>query len=521
MEETCQPEIIQSKQESNINFVTLDKIPELEDPSPEDPCGLYLEGLNYHWDGHKFDKFLKKIEIKYQNSKKKRNDYVGIIYFENNQDRKDSYIKLITVRFGEKKLFVVPLLKDQTRSRNLCRRVRARAIDDLSNANINDLVTSWYKIPLEEQYKQKSEKYSQLISKIVPKDSSLMQIYPVSNNTNYRNKVELTIGRQLDDSLCVGFNLGSKDQDVIAPIDDCLNVPKIAPILANKFKEFLENSKIPIYDRLLNHGVWKFLVIRTTEDNQVMLVVVTYGTLPEDEIERLKKAFENDVNSLWYIETKSFESFGKDFKMNLLSGTPTIDETLRGLKFEISPLSFFQTNTPGAEILFEKIEQLAEVNSNTILIDVCCGTGVIGLAMANKVHSVIGIDIEESSINDAKKNAIKNNINNSEFITGKAEDLLSSILQKYENSNYNIIAIVDPPRSGLHKNALNALMACSQLKRIVYISCNPESLVSNSDILFRDKSRKGFKVFQPKNWFGVDLFPHTDRVELVMLMERD
>lgn len=507
-------------QESNINFVTMDPMPTIDDPKPEDPMGIYLEGLNFHWDSPRFAKFLNKIEVKHTNCIKKKSDYVGIIFFDNLEDRKSAYEKLVCVRFGEKKLFVVPLFKDRSQSKNMCRRVRARAMNDLSKADINDRVTKWHRIPLNEQYQLKSEKYTTLIKDIIPPGSPNMEIIPVPNTSYYRNKVELTIGRNLEAQVCVGFNLGSKEEDVIAPIDTCVNVPKIAPKIATIFKEFVETSSVPMYDRVMNKGVWKFIVIRTTENGQSMLVVATFGKLPDEEIARLKNTFESVVSSLWYVETKNFESFGKDPVFSLLSGTPSITETLRGLEFDISPMSFFQTNTPGAELLFQKIEEVASVNSKTILVDVCCGTGVIGLALSRHVHKLIGLDIEESAILDAKKNAERNGIQNAEFIAGSAESVLPGILERYNSTEYNVICIVDPPREGLHKKALMALRDCESLKRVVYVSCNPESLVSDAKKhLFNNDMRKS-PIFHPKVWFGVDMFPHTDRVELVMLMER-
>ena len=514
-----------SDQISQVKFLELDPLPMIDDPAEGDPCALYVDGLNRYWDSPRFEKFLKtKVMVPYKSALKKKNGYSATIHFDNNKDRLECYQKLVAVRFGEKQIYVVPLHKDLHLTENRCRRVRARALNPgLATADIRDKVTAWWRMPIEEQYEAKKEKYTKMIEKILPEEHLPVEIVPVPNIQNYRNKIEMTVGKTLDGEIVCGFNLGSKDEDVIAPIDNCSNVPECAPRIAKKFAEFVKNAKSPVYDRLDNKGVWKFVVLRTTESGEIMFVVVTFGRAEEEDIENLKKEFENEVTSLWYVETSKFESFGNDPKFQLLAGKEVIVETLRGLKFDISPLSFFQTNTPGAEILFQKVEDLAEIDSNTVVLDVCCGTGVIGLSLARKAKKVVGVDIEVAAIEDAKKNANKNGITNAEFIADRAENALPEILQKCKEEGSRVVVIVDPPRDGLHKNAAKALRNCELIKRLVYISCNTESLVRDaSKILFADhRSQFPTNPFRPVTYFGVDLFPHTQRLELVMLMERE
>jgi 23S rRNA (uracil-5-)-methyltransferase RumA len=510
---------------SKLFFVDLDPLPVIDDPAEGDPCGLFVDGLNYHWDGPRFEKFLKtKVLVPYTSATKKKNSYDATIRFDNNEDRLKCYQRLMAARFGEKMIYVVPLYKSYRLSQNLCRRIRARALNPgLATADIRDKVTAWWKIPIEKQYEAKKEKYTKMIQKILPEDHKPVEVIPVPNIKNYRNKVEMTVGKTLEGEIVVGFNLGSKDEDVIAPIDNCYNVPECAPRITKKFTEFVKRAKSPVYDRIENRGVWKFIVLRTTESGEIMLVVVTFGRADEEDIENLKKEFGGEVTSLWYTETTKFESFGNDPKFTLLAGNEVIVETLRGLKFDISPLSFFQTNTPGAEILFQKVEDLAEIDDNTTVLDVCCGTGVIGLSLASKAKKVIGIDVEEAAIENAKKNAEKNGITNAEFIAERAEKVLPEILDNCQKEGSRVVVIVDPPRDGLHKNAAAAIRNCGLIKRLIYISCNPESLVRDaSKILFADhRSLYPTNPFQPVTYFGVDLFPHTPRLELVMLMERE
>lgn len=523
-----QKDISFRKPDSKLTFVEInedDFIPPAEDGQP---IGLYVDGLSFHWDGPKFEKFLKnKCNILFTRCSKKKGGgrkggFHGIIYFENNDDRLKAYRTLQSVRLGDKRLFVVPLHKSIHLSENLARRVRARFMNPtLATSDIRDRVTPWHHMPIEEQHARKSEKYTDLIKDIIPGDSEPLSILMADNCYNYRNKVEMTVGHDLNGEIVVGFNKGSKDEDVIAPIHECFNVPVAAPEIADLFTEFVKKANSPIYDRIANRGVWKFICVRTTVNNDVMLVVVTYGHPADEDIKRLNELFSSKVQSLWLIETKNFEGYGKDPVLVHLSGSPVIKESLRGLHFDISPLSFFQTNTPAAEVLFAEIEELASVNKKTVLIDVCCGTGVIGLSLAKKAKKVIGIDIEESAIKDAIRNAEDNNIKNAEFIAGPAEKVLTKVLEEYEQGGDRVVVIVDPPREGLRKEARNSIRRSSLLKRLVYVSCNPQSLVRDASECLTKESGFNTKPFVPTKWFGVDLFPHTDRLELVMLMERE
>lgn len=497
-------------------------IPEtIDDPAEGDPCGLYVDGVNYHWEREKFAKFLSKNGITFTSAYKKKSQTNATINFDNAQDRAEAY--KILINLGEqigRQLYAVPLQKSREASRKQCDKLMARARSDLDTRDINNKVAPWFDIPYDEQLQRKSEKFTQIISPIIPNQENIT-VFPAPKLEGYRNKVELTIGRDLEGQICVGYNLGSRVEDVIAPIKSTLNCPEGTPELAEKLRKFIVDSGVPVFDRTTSIGRWKYALIRTNEAHEVMLMIVVYKSISDEAINAFKKAFENEVDSLYYCETNTFESYGKDPKIVHLSGKTVLIETLRGLKFEISPMSFFQTNTPGAELLFQKIEELAGVDENTVLIDVCCGTGVIGLALANKVQFVVGVDIEEQAILDARRNATLNGIQNTEYIAGKAEDEMPQIIEKYAVEGQKVVAIVDPPRGGLHKKALKALRNCETLKRIVYISCNADSLVLNAQkVLFNDRIPET-KPFHPTTWFGVDMFPHTDRCEIVMLMQRE
>lgn len=197
-------------------------------------------------------------------------------------------------------------------------------------------------------------------------------------------------------------------------------------------------------------------------------------------------------------------------------------------RFSISPSSFFQVNTQATEMLYGLVKEWCEGSTApTTILDICCGTGTIGLCLAKNmphVSRVIGVDIVEEAIIDARKNAVMNSIDRIHYEAGKAEDLMESIIQNHvsEDSNMEYIAILDPPRAGCHSKVLKAIRQCPLIKKVVYVSCNQKSLVNDASPLIRGVSNTvTTPPFRPVKARAVDLFPHTAHCELVMLFERE
>ncbi|ESO12077.1 hypothetical protein HELRODRAFT_187790 [Helobdella robusta] len=197
-----------------------------------------------------------------------------------------------------------------------------------------------------------------------------------------------------------------------------------------------------------------------------------------------------------------------------------ISETLLGLSFRISPLSFFQVNTPAAEILYSNVKQMCKLHEDVVLLDLCCGTGTIGLCMANDVNKVIGVEFNEQAIEDAKANAQINGITNADFICGKVENVLISVLKAVKETD-EVVVVVDPPRAGLHTDVIRAIRKTACISRIVYVACKLSAVSTNIADLTRQTSKRfDGKPFRLMEAMVVDMFPHTELYETVLLIER-
>ncbi|KAE9541791.1 hypothetical protein AGLY_003782 [Aphis glycines] len=369
----------------------------------------------------------------------------------------------------------------------------------------------------------------------------LLEIQSLKNDpekcVGYRNKCEFTIGMDVENKEpIVGFRVGAYNQGktCVAPIDNILNVPQRMKDVVKCFQDLVRASKVPVFDPENYTGHWRQLTVRLSlKTGQLMLICVVHTENMEDSaLTSLKQLIlsyftegagtDCKVDSLYFQKAKKRAAGeGNSFPLELLHGQGYIIEEVKGLKLRISPESFFQINTAASEVLFDAAKDLASINSQTTVLDVCCGSGTIGLSIAKDCAQVIGVEIQEEAVNMAKLNATENGITNAIFFAGKAEEIMNRReFQNPENAN-DVVAIVDPPRAGLHNKAILLLRRMTHLKRLVYMSCNPKGAMQNflSLSMAESKTKQG-APFVPVKAVPVDMFPQTPHCELIVYFER-
>ncbi|XP_038631357.1 tRNA (uracil(54)-C(5))-methyltransferase homolog-B isoform X2 [Scyliorhinus canicula] len=230
-----------------------------------------------------------------------------------------------------------------------------------------------------------------------------------------------------------------------------------------------------------------------------------------------------ELTSLYFQESAMTRCLHEESPYQLLYGIPYIFEEVLGLTFRISPDAFFQVNTEGAEVLYQTVRDLIRASGDYIVLDVCCGTGAVGLTVCQGAARVIGIELIDQAVEDAQCNAVLNGIDNCEFLKGKAEIVLPELLPSLEGAKF-LVAVVNPSRAGLHYRVVRAIRNCEQIRRLVYISCKPEGEAMRNFVelcCLPDQQKKLFgDPFTPTLAVPVDMFPHTPHCELVLLFER-
>lgn len=376
-------------------------------------------------------------------------------------------------------------------------------------------------------------------SKEAINDDLICELRPIVGSPKtegYRNKCEYTIGRSAEGEVMVGNRLSSYASGclTVGSIEE-LKMPTDKMKLATKLlRDFIIQTGLEPYNPETYSGIFRNLTIRQTRlnDGFMMIIGIHPQELTKEEKEKIQTDFvafftEGDgkvlnVTSIYYEEIHKRQSgqFGNFIKH--IFGDTHIKESLLGLNFRISPNSFFQANSFAAEKLYQIAIDLAEVEKTSTVLDVCCGTGTIGLCFAKHCKQVYGVEIIPEAIADAKVNAEANGITNAHFTAGNADDLIfSCVKQANVEEGENVIAIVDPPRAGLQTKSIIQLRNSQKIKRLVYISCSPLQVLKNFVDLSKNcsKTMKG-EPFIPKIAVPVDMFPHTPHCELIVLFER-
>lgn len=336
------------------------------------------------------------------------------------------------------------------------------------------------------------------------------EIIGMENPTHYRNKVQAVFTVR-NGKLVSGIYQSSTGS--IVPVESCLIEDEVADSIISTLCRLFTSFKIKPYDRLSGRGFLRHVLIkRGFKSGQVMVVIVTKeGDFPSRRsfINALLNRHPEITTIVRSVnENKDGLFLGEDNE--ILFGGGYIEEELCGMTFRISPSSFYQVNPTQTEKLYNKAIKLAGLTGEETLIDAYCGTGTIGLIMSRAVKKVTGIELNKNAVNDAFANARLNNVHNISFICGDAGKFMHEATKNRESVD---VVVTDPPRAGCSRQFLQSLVALAP-KKVVYISCNPETLAR--DLFYLRRKGYHIEVIQP-----VDMFPYTGHVETVVLLKRN
>lgn len=362
----------------------------------------------------------------------------------------------------------------------------------------------------EGQLKYKQNKVYQNLKRIGGFDNiSVEETIGMDKPYNYRNKAQYPVG--YDKGILVGFYASNSHR--IIDFDNCSIGSEKNQEILKAVKEFITKNNITAYDEKTGKGTIRHILIREghfTGEIMVCLIVNSYSFKYKKQlIDALKYISDIKSISINYNTTQSNVILGE--KVETIYGSDYITDYIGNLKFEISPLSFYQVNPVQTEKLYGKALEFADLKGSETVIDAYCGIGTISLFLAQNAKKVYGIEIVPQAIDDAVKNAENNNITNAEFFVGKSEDVVPK-LYKTRGVKPDVM-VVDPPRKGCEESLLNLMLQMNP-KRIVYVSCDSATLARDLKILCSTKQYKVDKV-QP-----VDMFPHTGHVETVCLLSQ-
>lgn len=358
-------------------------------------------------------------------------------------------------------------------------------------------------IKYEETLNMKRNSVQSLVNKTLENKIKVKDTIGMEKPYHYRNKAQYPVGIGKDGKSIIGV-FANRTHNII-PMNNCQIQDENSEKIAKFINDYINKNKISVYDEKTGKGLFRHIVIKVGKrTNEVMCIFVINGDnfkLERELVKELVSNFSNIKTIVKNINKKNTNVILGDKNITLY-GDGYIKDKLGEYTFKISPMSFYQINPIQTEKLYSIAVEKANLTGNETILDLYCGIGTIGIFASKYVKKLYGIEIVEQAIEDAKENAKINNITNAEFFAGDVEKVLEEILKK-ENVTPDVI-FVDPPRKGLDNTTINNILKVLP-KKVIYISCNPSTLVRDLRLL-QDKYE--IKEIQP-----VDMFPFTSHVE--------
>jgi len=363
-------------------------------------------------------------------------------------------------------------------------------------------------ISYEAQLKLKCNSTVANINKLSGESLEIRKIIGAEKPFFYRTKAQFPISADKDGKAQIGFYAQRSHR--LIPIDKCFLQEEYCNAVIPILKEAIKKCSISIYNEEAHKGILRHAVVRKGTDG-IMLILVTNSSnpLPADFISEITQKLKCVKTIIQNINTKKGNIILGDRCITLF-GNGYIENELCDIKFNLHPLSFLQVNHYQAEKLYYEALKLASLSGNEIVFDAYCGIGVMSLMLAKKSKKLIGVEIVPEAIECAKQTAKQNNIDNAEFYVGACEDVLPRLLKGGEKPD---VLVVDPPRAGCEGSLLNAI-AETNIKRIVYISCNPATLA-------RDIKQMTAFGYNCSDLTFVDMFCQTKHIETIVLLTKE
>ena len=376
-------------------------------------------------------------------------------------------------------------------------------------------------LPYEEQLKIKREQVKRLLDQVTDPDTYEFQgIEGSPISAGYRNKMEFSFGDETKGGpLALGMHKRGSFYDIVTT-PECQIVHRDFCRILEATREFFENAGVPFYRKLQHMGYLRHLLVRrAVKTGEILVVLVTTsqkecfgGEAGERQAletwkERiLQLSLEGKMAGILHTCNDSLADVVRSDRTEILYGGDWFYEELLGLRFKITPFSFFQTNSLGAEVLYEKVRSYIGDTKDKVVFDLYSGTGTIAQILAPVAKQVVGVEIVEEAVEAARENAKLNGLDNCQFLAGDVLKVVDELKEKPD------LIVLDPPRDGIHPKALGKIIDFG-VERMVYVSCKPTSLVRDLIVL----QERGYRV---EKVCCVDMFPETGNCETVVLLTR-
>jgi len=380
----------------------------------------------------------------------------------------------------------------------------------------------WQMLPYEKQLQFKQQEAEQNLRRIGKIDiPEMLPIIGSDNTKHYRNKLEFTFSNKrflTNEEIGSEQSISQQDAlgyhaprifDKIIDIHECHLLDPINDAIRNTIRTYAKAHALEFYDIREHSGWLRNIIIRYTSTQELMVNICLNYDEEEKRNALLQHLLEQvpSITTLLYTINPKWNDTIYDLEPQVFFGKGYVNEKLGDINFIISPKSFFQTNTKQAEKLYGVAKSFAGLTGNEIVYDLYCGTGSIGLFVADMAKKIIGVEVIEDAIKDAKQNAALNNIEHASFFAGDVIKICND--EFFQTHGKPDVVITDPPRAGMHEKLVKKLLVM-EAPTIVYVSCNTATQARDIALLA--------EKYTVKKVQAVDMFPHTHHIECVALL---
>jgi len=360
-------------------------------------------------------------------------------------------------------------------------------------------------------YKEQLAHKERTCIRLLGKFCRVEPIIGMENPYHYRNKVQAAFGTTRAGRIISGIYQSSTHN--IVAVDSCMTEDEIADRIIVDIRRLLRDFKMTTYNEVTGRGFLRHVLVkRGFQTGEVMVVLVTGTPIfpARNNFTRALLKLHPEITTIIQNVNDRYTSMLLGQNEKTLYGPGYITDILCGLRFRISAKSFYQINPVQTEVLYGKAMEFAELTGKETVIDAYCGIGTIGMVAAKKAEQVLGVEVNRDAVRDARENAKLNRVKNIRFVCADAGDFMVDMANAGEHCD---VLFMDPPRAGSDTAFLSCALTLAP-RRIVYVSCNPETLARDLNFL----TKRGYRAekIQP-----VDMFPHTDHVETVCLLTRE
>lgn len=370
---------------------------------------------------------------------------------------------------------------------------------------------TYQNLSYEEQLIMKEKQVKVMMDEAIDGDYEWEGIEPSPKKEAYRNKMEFSFGDEYKDGpLALGMHKRGSFHDIVN-VESCRIIDEDYRKILAATLEFAKGTGLSYYHKMRHTGYFRHLLVRKgLKTGEILIDIITTSEATMVDQKWVKMlcdlSLEGRITGILHTYNDSVADVVKDEGTTVLYGQDYFFEELLGLKFKITPFSFFQTNSLGAEILYEKARAYIGETKEKVIFDLYSGTGTIAQILAPVAKKVVGVEIVEEAVEAAKENAILNGLRNCDFWAGDVLRVIDELGEKPD------LIVIDPPRDGVHAKALEKITNFC-VDRIVYIACKPTSLARDLEML----QGRGYKV---EKVACIDLFPSTYHVETACLLVR-